>query len=157
MTLYYLDASAWIKRYCNEEGTDSVAAFFAEGPAVGCAALGLVEVVSTLTRKAKAGDMRTADMRLKCREAERDFSLFHKVFLTTDLLRRACECAQRYGLRGADTVHLASCLELNKSEWGADIKVVMVSSDTELLVGATEAGVATRNPEEGPILSGRLL
>jgi uncharacterized protein len=152
MILYYLDASAWIKRYCAEEGTAAVAEFFARGPAIGCAALGLVEVLSTLVRKTRAGDLRTAEMRAKCREAERDFGLFHTVFLTPALLARACKCAQRYGLRGADSVHLASCLELKRLDWGEDTEVVMVSSDTELLAGAAEARLVTRNPETQPVV-----
>jgi predicted nucleic acid-binding protein len=152
VTVYYLDASAWIKRYCAEEGTAAVADFFGRSPAIACAALGLVEVLSTLARKAKAGEMRTADLRIKCREAERDFGLFHKVFLTPALLGRACRCAQRYGLRGADTVHLASCLELKRLNWGVETEVVMVSSDAELLAGAAEADLVTRDPETEPIV-----
>ena len=57
MILYYLDASAWIKRYCAEEGTGRVAELFAAGAPIACAALGLVEVLSTLARKGKAGDL----------------------------------------------------------------------------------------------------
>jgi len=54
MILYYLDASAWIKRYCAEEGTTNVARLFDAGPAIACSALGLVEVLSTLARKGNA-------------------------------------------------------------------------------------------------------
>ena len=151
MILYYLDASAWIKRYCAEEGTTNVARLFDAGPAIACSALGLVEVLSVLARKGKAGEMRPGDMKAKCREAERDFELFHKVFLTPTLLKHACECARRHVLRGSDTAHLASCLELRKLDWGIEKDVVMVSCDAELLVGAAECGLATRNPEEGPV------
>jgi predicted nucleic acid-binding protein len=152
MILYYLDASAWVKRYCAEEGTAHVAGLFAAGASIGCSALGLVEVLSTLTRKGKAGDLPMADSRRTCRDAELDFGLFHKVFLTPALLKRACECARRYGLRGADTVHLASCLELRRMDWGGEAEVVMVSSDIELLAGAQACGLASRNPEEGAVL-----
>jgi len=152
MILYYLDASAWIKRYCAEEGTASVAGLFAAGASIGCSALGLVEVLATLARKGKAGDLPMTDARRTCREAERDFELFHKVFLTPPLLKRACECARRYRLRGADTLHLASCLELRRMEWGGEAEVVMVSSDIELLAGAQACGLANRNPEQGAVL-----
>ena len=152
MILYYLDASAWIKRYCVEDGTTKVGELFAAGAAIGCSALGLVEVLSTLTRKSEAGELLLAESPEKCREAERDFGLFHKVFLTPALLKRACDCARRYRLRGADTVHLASCLELKRSNWGGDVEMVMVSSDTELLAGAKASGLATRNPEKETVL-----
>ncbi len=146
MILYYLDSSAWIKRYCAEDGTEHVADLFAAGPAIGCSALGLVEVLATLVRKGRAREMSASDVKTKSREAERDFKLFHKVFLTAALLRRACACARLHGLRGSDTVHLASCLELRDMDWGGAADVVMVSSDAELLAGAAAAGVTTRNP-----------
>lgn len=152
MILYYLDASAWIKRYCAEDGTERVADLFAAGPAIGCSALGLVEVLATLARKGKATEMSTSDVKTKCREAERDFGLFHKVFLTAALLRRACTCARRHGLRGSDTVHLASCLALRDMDWGGELDMVMVSADAELLAGAAAAGVTTRNPGDEPVL-----
>ena len=152
MILYYLDASAWIKRYCAEEGTTNIARLFDAGPAIACSALGLVEVLSTLTRKGRAKEMRPGDTSTKCREAERDFEVFHKVFLTPALLKRACDCARRHGLRGSDTVHLASCLELRRMDWGSEATIVMVSSDVELLAGAAECGLATRNPEEGLVV-----
>lgn len=152
MILYYLDSSAWIKRYCAEDGTANVAGLFDAGPAIACSALGLVEVLSTMARKGKAGEMRPADTRTKCREAERDFEAFHKVFLTPLLLKRACECARHHGLRGSDTVHLASCLELQGQDWGSGADIVMVSSDVELLAGAGECGLATRNPEREQVM-----
>jgi len=149
MTIYYLDSSAWIKRYCVEQGSERIAGFFGAGPAIGCAALGLVEVLATLVRKAKAREIAAMHMHVKCREAERDFALFHKVFLTPDLLRRACECAYRYGLRGADTVHLASCLDL-RDRLGRP-QIVLVSSDSELLTGARQCGIPAVDPEKDEI------
>lgn len=54
MIFYYLDASAWVKRYYWETGTTWVQSPFARGSTVACASLGLVEVMATLARKAKA-------------------------------------------------------------------------------------------------------
>jgi predicted nucleic acid-binding protein len=124
-----------------------MALFFDAGPAIGCSALGLVEVVCTLIRKARAGEMAFADALAKCREAESDFALFHKVFLTPVLLSKACDCAKHHGLRGADTVHLASCQELRRGDDGRSNDVILISSDTELLAGAKASGIATVDPE----------
>jgi len=54
MTLYYLDSSAWVKRYYRETGTAWIENLFAERQPVACASLGVVEVTATLARKQKA-------------------------------------------------------------------------------------------------------
>ena len=151
MKVFYLDSSAWIKRFCLEKGSDRVAEFFAGGPAVGCSALGLLEVLCTLVRKTKAGEMDAGDVAAKCREAERDFELFYQVYLTPALLGRARVCARRYALRGADTLHLASCLEMRQRLAVKHGTVTMVSSDGELLAGARRCGIETADPEEQPV------
>ncbi len=43
MTVGYLDASAWIKRYLREEGTDRIQHYFGQNPIVACASLGFVD------------------------------------------------------------------------------------------------------------------
>ena len=57
MIFYYLDASAWVKRYYWESGTRWVQALFAQNPAIACTSLGLIEVMATLARKRKARDI----------------------------------------------------------------------------------------------------
>lgn len=57
MIFYYLDASAWVKRYYLETGTSWLQALFDAAPTVACASLGLVEVMATLARKHKAEEI----------------------------------------------------------------------------------------------------
>lgn len=147
MTLYYLDASVWIKRYCKEAGSDRVARFFAAGPTIGCASLGLIEVLCTLARKVKANELDEAVAKLKSAEAEKDFALFHRAFLTAKLHDRACHYAKDYALRGADTIHLASCMEFKHAMGTRFEDVVMISSDAELLAGARACGLPALNPD----------
>lgn len=54
MRVDYLDASAWVKRYYQETGTEATQALFVEGAVLACASLGIVEVLATLARKRKA-------------------------------------------------------------------------------------------------------
>ena len=53
MILYYLDASAWVKRYYAEAGTPSVEHLFSGEHLLGCSSLGVVEVIAALSRKHK--------------------------------------------------------------------------------------------------------
>jgi len=45
--LYYLDASAWVKRYYQESGTAWMQDLFAHNRTMACASLGLIEVMAT--------------------------------------------------------------------------------------------------------------
>ena len=60
MILYYLDASAWVKRYFQEQGTDWIQTLFAQNSNMACASLGVVEVMATLARKRKAGEIQVS-------------------------------------------------------------------------------------------------
>jgi predicted nucleic acid-binding protein len=53
MIFYYLDSSAWVKRYYQESGTTWVQSLFEHNQVLACASLGLVEVMATLARKCK--------------------------------------------------------------------------------------------------------
>ena len=57
MIFYYLDASAWVKRYYHESGTTWVQSLFEHNQVLACASLGLVEVMATLARKCKAREI----------------------------------------------------------------------------------------------------
>ena len=41
--LYYLDSSAWVKRYFDEAGSGQVRNLFAQHEILGCSPLGLIE------------------------------------------------------------------------------------------------------------------
>ena len=64
MTVYYLDSSAWVKRYVFEVGSDFVGNLFSRKESLACSALGLVEITATLARKRKAGDLGEAELGL---------------------------------------------------------------------------------------------
>jgi predicted nucleic acid-binding protein len=55
MTLYYLDASAWVKRYQQEQGSTWVEQLLRSDAHLACSALGLVEVCAALGRRRRGG------------------------------------------------------------------------------------------------------
>ncbi|MBM4033980.1 MAG: type II toxin-antitoxin system VapC family toxin [Planctomycetes bacterium] len=86
MTVYYLDSSAWVKRYCQEPGSAWIAALFAQNPNLACCALGIVGVTAALSRKAKAGELDAAACAAKLALADSDWSGFTALELTEELL-----------------------------------------------------------------------
>jgi uncharacterized protein len=148
MIVHYLDASSWVKRYCVEPGTRWVAEFFARGPTIVSSALGVIEVLCTLARKHKAGEMQSRDWREKTREVNNDFLLFNRVFLTPPVLDIAADMPAQVALRGADTVHLASALYVRDSGTRPEMEVRFITSDGELAAGAKASSFRVIRPEE---------
>jgi len=79
MMLVYLDASVWVKRYVIEEGSDRVRRWFREGPVVATSSFALIEVMSTLVRKERAGELATDAMNTSLDAAEADLDHFATV------------------------------------------------------------------------------
>ena len=73
MIFYYLDASAWVKRYYSELGTRWVQELFAQNPTIGCASLGLIEVTATLARKRKVREIDPLLLERKVQELEEEW------------------------------------------------------------------------------------
>ncbi|MDA0267490.1 MAG: type II toxin-antitoxin system VapC family toxin [Cyanobacteria bacterium] len=105
MKLCYLDASAWVKRYYQESGTQATQALFAEGSILACASLGFIEVLATLSRKAKAGQINPEQFQNKQSEVAADWEQFIQVQLSEEVLQEAVKLTVDLALRGADGIH----------------------------------------------------
>ena len=148
MIFYYLDASAWVKRYHVETGTRWVQQLFTAGVTFACASLGVVEVTATLARKAKAREIRRVQLTQKMRELEEDWTRFIQIHLTAEAVQRAKEVARQQALRGAEAIHLASALLLQSRFVEAEDRLVFVVSDRQLKEAARAAGLSVADPEE---------
>lgn len=147
MSLYYLDASAWVKRHQREDGSDWIARLWGPEVRFACATLGVVEVLATVARR-HAGNTVAQDVTVAVLAAvQRDFAAFTQVPLNEAVLERATDLASRRRLRGADSVHLASALYLRQVQTE---QVVVVASDAELLAAARAEGLAVLDPTANP-------
>jgi len=147
MTVHYLDASAWVKRYHTELGTRWVANLFATAPMAACASLGVVEVTAALTRLARAQPIPPRELPLRLAAVRADWAHMIQVQLTDQVLQEAIRQAKQRALRGADAIHLASALVLDKSLSPSGEVTILVTSDRELAEAAGETGLAVLNPE----------
>ncbi|MBD2771052.1 type II toxin-antitoxin system VapC family toxin [Iningainema tapete] len=147
MIFYYLDASAWVKRYYQELGTIWLQKLFAQNPNFACATLGFVEVVATLTRKQKAGQINSSQFQQKIQDLEVDWQNFTQVQLTAEVVDRSKLLAVSLALRGADAVHLGSAFLLQRRLSQGD-QLILVTSDYELKVAARSSGLVVLDPQE---------
>ena len=149
MIFYYLDASAWVKRYYRESGTDLVQGLFGTEHKLACASLGFVEVMATLARKRKARGIDSAAFEQKSVELESDWERFIQIQLSAEAVELAKVMARMPALRGADAIYLASALILQERFVDEDDRLVLVTSDRELKEAGETAGLIVMNPEEG--------
>ena len=108
--IVYLDASALVKRYVAEAGSDEVAALVDTASVVGTSIISRAEVAAAL---AKASRMQVvlrheAEAALSVFDAE--WTALARLQMSEMLVARAAVVAWDHGLRGYDAVHLGTAL-----------------------------------------------
>lgn len=147
MTFLYLDASAWVKHYYRERGTDRIHELLAGKDPRVCSVLGLVEVVATLARKRRAREITPEAFSERAAAVQRDWQTFLQIELTRRNLNQARAIAASTALRGADAVHFAALLSIRQRVSSFGHRVVLVASDAELLAAAETSGIPVIDPE----------
>ena len=135
----YFDASALVKRYVAEAGSPEVEALINEAQAIGTAVISRAEVAAALARAARAGIV-TREAGAKALQAfNADWEHLVRLQLGEPLAARAAALAWEHGLRGYDSVHLASALAWSES-LGETLAVA--TYDRELWRGARASGLS---------------
>jgi len=137
--ILYLDTSAFIKLYVGEPNAERVRTAVAEADQIHAHWITYPEMRSALARLYRMGrqDAETFD---QCkREFERDWDLISPILPDERILRRAGDLAERFGLRGYDSLHLAAAESLRVGQ-GADL-LRFASFDERLNQSAAELGL----------------
>jgi predicted nucleic acid-binding protein len=126
--MLYLDASALVKRYVTEDGSDAVLEAMDRVEPVSMCRVGFVETKRAIAR---AGD--PADLE----RFESDWHAFEVVEVDAPLSERAAELACTSGLRSLDAIHLAAALALPRRA------LTFATWDARLHRAAREHGLET--------------
>jgi predicted nucleic acid-binding protein len=108
----YLDTSSLVKLYVTEVGADAIRKLLEEATIVATSRLAYPETRAALARRRREGALRPRAFALAKRTFEADWHRYFAVEVTAPLCREAGELAERYRLRGYDSVHLASFAEV---------------------------------------------
>lgn len=111
MTLY-LDTSSLVKLYVTEPGTDAVRRLIDEATIVATSCVAYPETRAALARRRRERALRPVAFALAKRTFEADWSKYLTIEVTASICREAGELAERYRLRGYDSIHLASFAEV---------------------------------------------
>ena len=141
--MIYLDSSALVKRYIEEDGSDKVNALLEERSVAAASRLAYPEILAAITRRHKAKEIETGAFE-RIKEAFKfDWASFVVVEFHIDVFQLIDEIIIKYALKGADSVHLSSALWLKKA---MKQDVVFVASDLELIKAAKAEKFQIFNP-----------
>ena len=140
----FLDSSALVKRYADEDGVEHVRTI----DSVVVCAVARVEVPAAIWRKHRLGELSAAHAALLVDEfawewhgdADAD-PVFAVISLTDDVLETAALACARHGLRAYDALQLAAALTAREAD---DTLTSFVCFDRELADAASQEGFATR-------------
>ena len=108
--ILYLDTSALVKFYAEEESTETVERAVDEAEAVATSIVAYAEARAALARKFREGVFSDEEHREAVGALDEDWGALDKMELTEDLVREAGDLAKEHALRGFDAIHLASAL-----------------------------------------------
>ena len=146
MTLFYLDSSAWLKRYFLEPGSGWMMRLFESGNPLASSVLGYIEVAAALARQQVPRKLDEDKLARLQQQLEEDWADLTGFPLTDETVGRAVRLARGYKLRGADAIHLATALGVNDALAGSGNSLVLIASDEDLLAVARQTGLTVENP-----------
>lgn len=134
----YLDTSALVKLYVEEEGSDTVREAVAGAETVATSMIAYVEARAAFSRRRRERRLSRSGHDRTIREFEADWEHYVALEVTSGLIRRAAELAEAHALRAYDAVHLASARLLRERVREA---ILFAAWDSNLLSAAKREGL----------------
>ncbi len=104
----YLDTSALVKAYVEENGTEIVLEHLQAAETAASHEIAYVEARSAYARLAREGHLTQSELDSVKTEFESDWARYTLISSDLALLRRAATLAEAFALRAYDSVHLAA-------------------------------------------------
>lgn len=153
---FYFDASALVKRYIRETGSNKINFLFDNLPLnrLKCLTIGAAEVFWVCVRKKNDGritpyEFTHAVVNLN-REVTSEMSDFRTDSVPDALVWASLNLIETYSLNSVDAMVLRSALEVDVKLRSTGDTLVLVASDQRLLRAAQNEGLLIFNPEIDP-------
>jgi uncharacterized protein len=104
----YLDTSAWAKLFLKEPEKAAVEHQLVQAERVATLILTYTELIAGLAKAERMQRITASDKKIAMEAAESDLDRFLLITPTLALCKRAANLADRFGLRGYDSIHLAA-------------------------------------------------
>jgi len=116
--ILYVDTSSLVKAYITEAGSDEVRALVKHSSVVTTSLIAYPEVRAAFARRRQDRTLRPADFARVKRDFEADWLTYVTLEVTAAICQEAGDLAERYRLRGFDSIHLASYAETVRGAGG---------------------------------------
>lgn len=127
--ILYIETSNLVKLYVREPDSEDIKRRVRESDVVATSLVTYVEARAALARKLREKGLTERDYAAVKTDLDRDWDTLFVLKLTDALARTAGNLAEKHGLRGYDSIHLASALELKEA---ISSPVLFSSSDARL-------------------------
>jgi predicted nucleic acid-binding protein len=144
LRLLYFDASALVKAYVAEPGSECVARIFEAADQLFTCRIAFAEVLATFRRKRNESHSLESQTDQLVNEFCQDWSSIVTVDLNPGLLDVVREQAFRHSLRALDLLHLSAACWLREV---VRIPITLVSSDMAQLAAARHESLPVFDPE----------
>jgi predicted nucleic acid-binding protein len=108
----YLDTSALVKLYAEEESRELVFEAVDSSEVVATSTVAYAEARAALSRRRREGYMNEEECQRAVEHLNREWRTYERLAVSNYIAYSAGELADSYALRGFDAVHLASALHL---------------------------------------------
>lgn len=154
MPVFYLDSSAVVKRYVAEAGSAWIINLFKPSSKniIYIAQITGVEVVSAISRRLHGRSLTAKAANKAITRFRRDFQNKLRILRLTDsVTTNAMLLAENHGLRGYDSVQLATALELEDRFLSKSLpSIIFISADNQLNHSAQTERLTVDNPNNHP-------
>lgn len=106
----FFDTSALVKRYVDEVGSEQVRVLCANADALGLSVLVLPELISTLCRLVRDGQLSVENYRSLKSAVQTDLSDADLCDLSQETFEQTIRCLENQSLRALDALHIGSAL-----------------------------------------------
>lgn len=152
MIWVYFDASALVKRYSAEDGTELVNELFHRLPVaqMTCAMIGVLEIISVLVRKHNDGRLSQKLFSQAMVELNQEIiedEAFAITSIDDELMLSSLDLIAQHNINATDAIILRSCLDFQQIVQSQGHHLALWSCDKRLLRAARHEGVDVFDPE----------
>jgi predicted nucleic acid-binding protein len=160
----FVDASALVKRYHPERGSEVVELIFnglfaQDDPFISVSALGLAETVSVLVRKKNRGDLSTKGFQMAQARLTVETSRFLVAPLSNIVVSQSLAFIGKYSINASDAICLYQAVSWQNLVRLQEMsnRVSFMTSDKRLLRAAQAEGLLVLDPETATVLEASAL
>jgi len=138
MWIIYLDTSALLKRYIQEDGSKEVTKLLEDADEIATGVITKVETASAIARLVRFRGITVEEGRKVWDEFCEDWEILTRLNVTPQGIERAANLAWQHALRGYDALHLASALLWQER---LTLSVILATFDRQLWLAGKQLGM----------------